>query len=81
MNNDDNDVLGAAVGAPIAGVDAAPGLAAATWGGIVSAAGSVLEIGVKFITHDNEAMGDVVAFTASKIISKVVDENVARADT
>lgn len=67
-------LVGAAVGAPIAGVGAAPGLAVATWGGAVSTAGSVLEIGVKLITQDEEATGDIGAYVAGKVISEVVDK-------
>jgi ElaB/YqjD/DUF883 family membrane-anchored ribosome-binding protein len=59
-------LIGAAVGAPIAGVGAAPGLAVATVGGYVSLAGSVLEIGVKAITGDEEVTGDIGVFVASE---------------
>ena len=67
-------LIGAAAGAPIAGVGAAPGLAVATWGGAVSTFGSVVEIGVKFITEDEEASQDVGIFLASKATEAVVNK-------
>ncbi|AWK04509.1 hypothetical protein HYN56_09805 [Flavobacterium crocinum] len=59
-------LVGAAAGAPFAGVGAAPGLAVAGYGGTVSTIGSVLEIGVKFITDDDEATKDLGVFLVSK---------------
>ena len=67
-------LVGAAVGVPFAGVGAAPGLAVATWGGVVNTVGSVLEMGVKLITQDEEATKDVSAFVAGKVASLVVDK-------
>ena len=67
-------LISAAVGAPIAGVGAAPGLAVATAGGYVSLAGSVLEIGVKVITGDAEATGDIGVFVASEAVGFAVNK-------
>ncbi|SNR84382.1 RHS repeat domain-containing protein [Flavobacterium sp. ov086] len=67
-------LVGAAAGAPFAGVGAAPGLAVATVGGYVSTAGSVLEIGVKFITEDEEAVGDAGAFVAGELAGFAINK-------
>ena len=59
-------LIGAAAGAPIARVGAAPGLAVATLGGAVSTAGSMLEIGVKLITQDEEVTQLSEVFCSNK---------------
>lgn len=70
-----------AAGAPFAGVGAAPGLAVATVGGYVSTTGSVLEIGVKFITDDEEAGKDFGTFVVSKGTEAVVNKILPGAGT
>ena len=67
-------LIGAAAGAPIAGVGAAPGLAVATFGGYISFAGSVMEIGVKFIADDEEAVGDAGTFVAGELASFAINK-------
>ena len=62
-------LVAAAVGAPIAGVGAAPDLKVAGWGGILSTVGTVVEIGVKIITEDDKAMGDIGDYVATEVIT------------
>jgi len=74
-------LVGAAAGAPFAGVGAAPGLAVAKVGGVVSTTGSVLEIGVKFITNDEEATKDATTFIVSKTAEALANKALPGAGT
>jgi RHS repeat-associated protein len=65
-------ITGAAVGAAataiVGGEGAAPGIVVAGLGSGVSGFGSILEIGVKLITGDEEAMKDIGGFVTGKIV-------------
>ena len=61
--------LTAAVIGSVGGVTAAPGLAAATFGGGMSLARTVLELGVKFITDDEEFKGDLGTVIATELVT------------
>lgn len=63
----------AAIGAPIGGVGAGPGLAVATTGKVINELGVLVEIGTKIITNDDGASGDIKSFAAGKLICKGVD--------
>ncbi|RXM42097.1 DUF6443 domain-containing protein [Flavobacterium sp. YO64] len=68
-------LVGAVAGAPVAGVGAAPGLAVATAGGVVSFVGSGLELGVNLISGEySTAAGDVAAHAAGEIGGMIVDK-------
>ncbi len=65
----------AAAGAPIAGVGATPGLTAASIGGVTSFVGTMLEIGVNFVSGDVEAgSAEGAAFFTGKLVEEVVDK-------
>ena len=66
--------IGAVATAIVGGEGAAPGLVVAAWGGAVSTAGSVLEIGVKAIAGDEEATGDFGVLVASKVTEAIVNK-------
>ena len=66
----------AAVGAPILGVGAAPGMTVIAFGGALSITGKAMEVGVEIITGDfsNNKTGNAVgSIIASEIINKTID--------
>ena len=67
-------LVGAAAGAPVAGVGAAPGLAFAGGGATMSGIGKGLEVTVKFITQDPEAAADGATYIAGEMIGFGVDK-------
>jgi hypothetical protein len=79
---DKTAVVGAGMaiaGAPVAGVGAAPGLAVAGAGGIVSTAGTVLEVTVDLITGNNKDAGittgnELLYRGVEKLGSKAIDD-------
>jgi len=79
---DKTAVVGAGMaiaGAPVAGVGAAPGLAVAGAGGIVSTAGTVLEVTVDLVTGNNKdaaiTTGNEVMYRGlEKLGSKAIDD-------
>ena len=63
----------AAIGAPIGGVGATPGLMVAATGKAINGLGSLIEIGTKVITNDDGASGEIKVFVAGKLVSKGVE--------
>ena len=66
----------AAVGAPVAGVGATPGLALATAGGFSSTVGNAMEVGVELITQDfsdNKTGKAIYNIGTAYIIDKTID--------
>lgn len=66
--------VGAVVTAPVGGEGATPGLIIAGLGSTVSGAGSLLEIGVKLITGDDEAKKDIGGFIGGKAAEAIANK-------
>jgi hypothetical protein len=67
----------AAIGAPVAGVGAAPGLALSAAGATLSTIGTAMEVGVELITGDfsnNKTANAVVDKVTGKIIDRAVKD-------
>jgi uncharacterized protein RhaS with RHS repeats len=68
-------LVGAAVGAPIGGVGAGPGLTVATIGGYISGTAKAVEIATNFITGDSkEGVAGVTGYAASEIAGEAANK-------
>jgi len=63
----------AAIGAPIGGVGATPGLMVATTGKAINELGVIVEVTTKMITGDKNAVGDSVNYIGGKVVGAVLD--------